>query len=109
MRRVASFEMTGVGVVKKRRRLAPFEMTGVGVVKKRRWLAALEMTVEWGEELREAGDGEVAGAIARERGAEKAQRDRDKLKMANEKEEERFHREKTRDGGAALSPRTDKE
>jgi len=76
---------------------------------KRRRLAPFEMTVGWGEELREAGDGEVAGAIGRERGAEKAQRDRDKLKMANEKEEERFHREKTRDGGAVLSPRTDKE
>ena len=93
----------------KRRRLASFEMTGVGVVRKRRRLAALEMTVEWGGELREAGDGEVAGAIGHERGTEKAQRDKDKLKITNEKEEERFHREKTRDGGAVLSPRTEKE
>ena len=67
------------------------------------------MTVEWGEQLREAGDGEVAGAIGHERGTEKAQRDKDKLKITNEKEEERFHSEKTRDGGAALSSQTDKE
>jgi hypothetical protein len=39
-----------------------------------------------GEELREAGDGEVAGAIADEQGTEKAQRDKDKLELANEKE-----------------------
>jgi hypothetical protein len=37
------------------------------------------------EESREAGDGEVGGAIGRERGAEKAQRDKNKLKVANEK------------------------
>ena len=42
------------------------------------------------EGFHEAADGNVAGAIGRERGAEKAQRGKDKLKMANEKEEERF-------------------
>ena len=42
-------------------------------------------------------------------GERKKRREIDKLKKANEKEEERFHREKMRDGGAVLSPRTDKE
>lgn len=43
-----------------------------------------DVVAEGGEEFHEAGDAEIAGAIARRR--------KDSHGMANEKDEERFHR-----------------